>query len=185
MDELHNPWTILSQKEVYANPWISVVHHEVLNPAGGRGIYGKVHFKNIAIGIVPLDEAGNTYLVGQYRFPLSQYSWEIPEGGGPLAEDSLEAAKRELEEETGLVAQEWTEIQRLHLSNSVSDEVGVVYLARNLQQRTAAPEETEQLIVRKLPFAVAVQMVEDGTITDSLSIVGIQKVQLLMLQGKI
>lgn len=180
-----NPWTILNQKEVYANPWISVVHHEVLNPAGGRGIYGKVHFQNRAIGIVPLDEEGNIWLVGQYRFPLNQYSWEIPEGGGPLTENPLAAAKRELEEETGLVAGEWTEIQKLHLSNSVSDEAGIIYLARKLSQGSSAPEDTEQLTVKKLPLAEAVRMVEQGEITDSIAVVGILKVELMLLQGKI
>lgn len=185
MNEKQNPWTILAQDQAYDNPWISVVHHQVLNPAGGKGIYGKIHFKNVAIGIVPLDEAGNTYLVGQYRFPINQYSWEIPEGGAPLDEDPLAAAKRELLEETGLVAEAWTEIQRLHLSNSVSDESGVVYLARKLHQHEASPEETEQLAVRKLPFAEVVAMVEKGIITDSLTVVAILKVQLLMLQGRI
>ena len=185
MNEGHNPWTILSEKEVYINPWLQVSHYDVLNPSGGKGIYGKVHFKNIAIGILPLDEEGNTYLVGQFRFPINQYSWEIPEGGGPLTEDPLNAAKRELEEETGMIAAEWTELQKLHLSNSVSDEAGVIYLARKLHQGNAAPEETEQLAVKKVPFAEAVRMVADGTITDSLSVIAILKVQLMMLQGTI
>jgi hypothetical protein len=101
MDENYNPWRVLNRKEIYDNAWINVTQFDVINPAGGNGIYGKVHFKNWAIGILPLDDALNTYLVGQYRFVLNQYSWEIPEGGGPIGIDALESAKRELREETG------------------------------------------------------------------------------------
>src|SRR3954469_13721359 len=114
MDEKKNPWSITGEQPIYNNAWINVTEYKVINPNGGKGIYGKVHFKNHAIGIVPLDEEMNTYLVGQYRFTLNQYSWEIPEGGGPLGIDLLESAKRELKEETGLVAEEWTKISELH-----------------------------------------------------------------------
>lgn len=185
METAHNPWTILSEKEVYENPWLSLIHHDVINPGGGTGIYGKVHFKNLAIGIVPLDEEGFTWLVGQYRFPLNEFTWEIPEGGGPLGTDPLMHAKRELEEETGMVAEDWMEIQQLALSNSVTDEKGIIYLARKLRQGVAAPEETEQLTLRKIHFSELVKMVEAGTVTDSLTVVAVLKVQLLMLQGKI
>src|SRR5690348_13825449 len=118
MNEEHNPCTILAGKEVYDNRWIKVTEYQVLNPSGSEGIYGKVHFKNYAIGVIPLDEELNTYLVGQYRFPLNAYSWEIPEGGGPLNEDQQKAAERELLEETGLKAKSWTRILDMHLSNS-------------------------------------------------------------------
>src|ERR1700760_4120628 len=129
-----NPWQIISEKVVYDNPWIGVTEYQVINPSGNPGIYGKVHFKNFAIGIVPLDAEMNTYLVGQYRFVLNQYSWEIPEGGGPFTADPLDSAKRELLEETGLKAFILTEIQRMHLSNSVTDELCIIYLAQDLQQ---------------------------------------------------
>lgn len=175
-----NPWQILSGKEIYDNKWINVTEYDVINPSGGEGIYGKVHFKNLAIGIMVLDESLNTYLVGQYRFTLNEYSWEIPEGGGPLDKDPLESAKRELLEETGLVAQDWTIILRMHLSNSVSDEYSIIYLARHLEQRTAMPEETEQLVVKKLPFEEAWRMVETGQITDAMSVAAIQKVKLML-----
>jgi 8-oxo-dGTP pyrophosphatase MutT (NUDIX family) len=175
-----NPWQILSQKEVYDNKWINVTEYDVINPSGGKGIYGKVHFKNLAIGVVALDEDLNTYLVGQYRFTLNEYSWEIPEGGGPLDNDPLESAKRELLEETGLVAHEWTIILRMHLSNSVSDEYSIIYLARQLEQHTAMPEETEQLIVKKIPFEEAWQMTESGKITDAMSVAAIQKVKWML-----
>src|ERR1700760_2874642 len=107
----HNPWQITSSEEIYDNPWINVTEYQVINPSGNPGIYGKVHFKNRAIGIVPLDDEMNTYLVGQYRFVLGAYSWEIPEGGAPLGSDPLDTAKRELLEETGLKASKWTKLQ--------------------------------------------------------------------------
>ncbi|MDB5192543.1 MAG: hydrolase, partial [Segetibacter sp.] len=129
MNEQRNPWTVLAAKEVYNNPWISLTEYDVLNPKGGKGIYGKVHFKNVAIAIIALDEDLNTYLVGQYRFTINNYSWEIPEGGGPLNTDVLESAKRELKEETGLVARSWTKVCDMYLSNSVSDEKAVIYIA--------------------------------------------------------
>jgi 8-oxo-dGTP pyrophosphatase MutT (NUDIX family) len=185
MSETNNPWTILAQKQVYENKWIGITEFDVLNPNGGKGIYGKVHFKNIAIGILPLDEHLNTWLVGQYRFPLGEYSWEIPEGGGEPAVDPLESAKRELIEETGLVARQWTPIMEMHLSNSVSDEKAILFLARDLEQHQAMPEETEQLTVRKLPFEEAYRMVEKGLITDSMSIAAILKVKLMLLNDSL
>lgn len=176
-DPNKNPWQTLSEKRVYDNPWISLTEYQIINPGGGAGIYGKVHFKNLAIGIIVLDENFDTWLVGQYRYPLDQYSWEIPEGGGPLNEDPLRSAQRELLEETGITAKNWTEIQRLHLSNSVSDELAIIYLARDLSFGEPSPEETEQLIIRKLPFSEAFNMVMNGEITDSLSVAAIFKVK--------
>lgn len=180
-----NPWRIISAKPIYDNKWISVTEYDVINPNGGKGIYGKVHFKNAAIGILPLDDELNTYLVGQYRFALDQYSWEIPEGGGPLEQDILQSAKRELLEETGLEAAEWTELMEFHLSNSVSDEHGHIFLARKLTQRQSQPEETEELSVKKVPFEEAYRMVEDGRITDSMAVAAILKVKIMLLEGKI
>ncbi len=180
MEDRHtSPWQTLSGTRIYENPWITLTEYPVINPGGGHGIYGKVHFKNLAIGVIPIDEEGNTWLVGQYRYPLGAYSWEIPEGGGPLTEDPLESAKRELREETGLTATSWTEIQRLHLSNSVSDELAIIYLAKGLSYGTAEPEETEDLTVRKLPFREAYTMVINGEITDSLSVAAILRVKLM------
>jgi 8-oxo-dGTP pyrophosphatase MutT (NUDIX family) len=180
-----NPWQITSEKAVYDNPWINVTEYQVINPSGNPGIYGKVHFKNAAIGVLPLDDELNTYLVGQFRFAIGQYSWEMPEGGGPVGTDPLESAKRELLEETGLKAESWIEIQRLHLSNSVSDELSILYLDRNLQQFEAEPEDTEQLIVKKLPFKEVYEMVCDGSITDSVTVAAVLKVQLLILEGSL
>ena len=180
-----NPWQITSEKEIYNNSWISLTEYQVINPSGNQGIYGKVHFKGFAIGILPLDDEMNTYLVGQYRFPLDQYSWELPEGGGAFDTEPLESAKRELLEETGLKASRWTELQRMHLSNSVSDELSIIYLAQGLRQFDPEPEDTEQLIVKKVPFDEAYRMVGDGEITDSISVAAILRIQLMRLEGKL
>jgi 8-oxo-dGTP pyrophosphatase MutT (NUDIX family) len=180
-----NPWTILSEKKIYDNPWIDVTEFDIINPNGGKGIYGKVHFKKIAVGALPLDANLNIYLVGQFRFVLNKYSWEIPEGGVEPNEDPLVAVKRELLEEAGIVAEEWKLILTMHLSNSVSDELAILYLATQLQLRDAKPEETEELTVKKIPFDEAYKMVEDGVITDSMSVAAIQKVKLMMLDGSL
>jgi 8-oxo-dGTP pyrophosphatase MutT (NUDIX family) len=181
----NNPWKITAEKNIYDNPWISLTEYQVINPSGNPGIYGKVHYKNIAIGILPLDEDMNTYLVGQYRFATGEYSWEIPEGGGPLDTDPLDSAKRELLEETGLKASRWQEIQRMHLSNSVSDELCIIYIARGLEQHEAEPEETEQLIIRKMPFHEAYEMVCRGEIKDSVTVGAVLKVQLMIAEEKL
>lgn len=180
-----NPWKTLSSDRRYANRWIEVTHHEVLNPAGNPGIYGTIHFKNIAIGVIPVDAEGRTWLVGQYRYPLRRYSWEIPEGGGPIGEDPVAAARRELLEETGLRAAQLREILRMDLSNSVTDEHGVCYLAWDLAQGDAEPEETEQLSLRRLPVAEAIAMAQRGEILDSLSVAGLVQVGLLAHQGRL
>ncbi|MBX2947002.1 MAG: NUDIX hydrolase [Cyclobacteriaceae bacterium] len=169
-----NPWTTLSTREVYANKWIQVTEHDVLNPSGGKGIYGKVHFKNKAIGIIPLDNLNNTWLVGQFRYTLNEYSWEIPEGGGTISTDPLDAARRELREETGLTANKWTLLTRIHTSNSVTDEEGFIFLAEDLTQGEDDREETEaDLVVKKLSLQEAVRMVMEGKITDSISMTGL------------
>ncbi len=176
MNEEINPWKTISVKTVYENNWIEVVHKEVLNPSGNPGVYGQVNFKNVAIGVIPLDDDGNTWLVGQYRFPLEEYSWEIPEGGCPIGEENLEAAIRELKEETGLIADKYTLVSKIHTSNSVCREVAYIYLAEGLHQSESEPEETEQLQIKKVHFSEAVQLVLDNKITDSMSVAGIMKV---------
>ncbi|MEQ8715227.1 MAG: NUDIX hydrolase [Cyclobacteriaceae bacterium] len=180
MDKTKNPWTVISSKRIYDNPWINLDEFDVLNPAGGKGIYGRVHFKNLALGIIPIDDQFNTWLVGQYRFPLEVYSWEIPMGGGPIGINKLTSAQRELKEETGLIASKWTEILRIHTSNSVTDEEGFVYLAEGLTQSETEFEETEQLEIKKLPLKAAVEMAMNGEITDSLSLAGLLKVARLL-----
>lgn len=170
--EEENPWQTLSAKDVYDNAWIRVRENLVIRPDGEQGIYGVVHFKNVAIGILAV-EAEELFLVGQYRYPLEQYSWEIPEGGCREDEDQLDAAKRELEEETGLRASHWTRLGESHLSNSVSDELAVWFLATGLTQGEHRPEGTERLVVRRVPFTEALRMTLTGEITDALSMLAI------------
>jgi len=179
MELQDKPWKTLSKNTVYENPWIRIEHHEVINPNQNEGIYGLVHFKNIAVSIFPLDQEGNTYLVGQHRYTLDAYSWELPEGGCLIEnkENPLEAAKRELEEETGLHAKEWISLGTCYLSNSVTDEKAYMFLAKDLQQGIAAPEDTESLLVRKLPIQEVFNLAENGEIQDALSLLTILKVK--------
>jgi 8-oxo-dGTP pyrophosphatase MutT (NUDIX family) len=173
-------WLELDREVKYSNPWIELRHSNVEFPNGGKGIYGKVHFKNLAIGILAITNKDEIFLVGQERFPFEgAYSWEIIEGGGPLKDSPLKSAKRELKEETGLVAQNWQLIQEMHLSNSVSDEMAMVYLATDLEQFEAEPEESEKLQVKKIPFKEAFQMVIKGEIKDSISVAAILRYELL------
>jgi 8-oxo-dGTP pyrophosphatase MutT (NUDIX family) len=176
MNRFENPWKKVSSQEVYDNPWVNVRHEEVLKPNGEPGIYGVAHFKSKAAAIVPLDNEGNIWLVGQYRYTLEEYSWEIPMGGGALEGDSLEAAKRELKEETGMTAQKWSELGKLHTSNSVTDEFGFMYLAEDLEMGESEPDDTEILELKKVSLNEAIRMVMDSEITDSLSVAAILKV---------
>ena len=176
-------WHSLSCQDVYDNPWIRVSHREVTAPTGAAGIYGLVHFKNCAIGVVPIDADGNTWLVGQQRYTLGEYSWEIPEGGAPAGESPLHAAMRELREETGIIATRWTRLMTLHTSNSVTDEVAQAFVAQDLSFTTTEPDPSEDLAVKKLPLDDAVSMVLDGEITDALSMASLMKVQLLLAKN--
>lgn len=184
-DQYKNPWTTLSSEKVYESPWIGVTKHDVLNPSGNPGTYSVVHFKNIAIGIIVLDKDYNTYIVGQFRYPINQYSWEIPEGGGKLDVPPLESAQRELHEETGISADKWTKIQEIHLSNSVSDEYGILYVAQELTFGESEPEDDEKLEVRKLPFDELYRMVCNSDVTDSLTVAGVLRVKLMIIEGKL
>jgi 8-oxo-dGTP pyrophosphatase MutT (NUDIX family) len=164
----------MSTQLKYENPWIRVREDRVLRPDANPGIYGVVEVKSVATGVVPIDADRTTYLVGQYRYPLDAYSWEIPEGGGAPGVDPRLAAARELREETGLVAGTWDFLGQVHLSNSITDEVGYVYIAQDLHVAgPSEPEGTEELEVRRLPFEEALAMALGGRITDSLSVLGL------------
>lgn len=168
-----NPWHTLSTHAIYENPWISVREDQVTRPDGAPGIYGVVSMRNTAIGVLPVHADGSITLVGQFRYTLGEYSWEIPEGGCPHGEEPLEAARRELREETGLAASTWESLGRVHLSNSVCDEAGFLFLATDLEQFAPEPEGTEDLQIRRVSWPEALRMARAGEITDGLSLIAI------------
>lgn len=183
--EQENPWTTLGRRTVYENSWIRVIEDEVLNPRGGPGIYGVVQFRNRAVGVIPVDEEGYTWLVGQWRYTLNRYEWEIPEGGAPEGESLEAAARRELLEEVGLHAGRLEILlSGVQTSNSVTDEEGYLFVATDLTFHGAEPEPTEQLLVRRLPLDEAFAMAENGEIRDALSIAGLLRLKLARLQMK-
>ena len=165
------PWRVFSETPVFDNPWINIVDCKVAHPDGSPGEYGVVRFKNLAVGVLPIDEDGSVWLVGQHRFPLDRYSWELPEGGGALDRPPLEAARRELAEETGLRARSWAPLCRFDISNSVTDERAQCFLAWDLEFGEASPEPSEALTVRRVSFNALLEMVMSGEVTDSLTIV--------------
>lgn len=171
-----NPWQTLSTRDVYENPWIKVREDQVINPSGGNGIYGVVEFKNRAVGVIPVDEAGFTWLVGQYRYTHDTYEWEIPEGGCPEGEELIDCARRELLEETGIVADHYQLIlDGIQLSNSTTNEVAYIFLAQGLRLGTASPEATEKLQVKRVPVEEAIHMAMTGGIRDAMSVAGLLK----------
>jgi 8-oxo-dGTP pyrophosphatase MutT (NUDIX family) len=169
---MRNPWKTLTSREIYKNAWIRLREDQVITPTGTKGIYGVVEMSP-AIGIVPVTEDLYTYLVGQYRYPLETYSWEIPEGGGHIGESFEESARRELREETGLSAAKWTPLGSMYTSNSVTNEVGHLFLAEQLTQHASSPDHTEELEIRKVPFLDAWQMVQEQEIKDALAVIGL------------
>jgi 8-oxo-dGTP pyrophosphatase MutT (NUDIX family) len=177
------PWTRRTRRVAYQNPWITIWHDEVIRPDGEPGIYGVVHFANLAVGVLAIDDAGRVLLVGQHRYALDRYSWEIPEGGVPAGESELDGARRELREETGIEATDWIEISRSHLSNSVSDEESVLFLATGLTHGEASPDGTESLEVRWVPFDEVLAMTMDGRISDAMTILAVQRAALARLTG--
>jgi 8-oxo-dGTP pyrophosphatase MutT (NUDIX family) len=180
-----NPWRRVSRRVAYENPWIEVFHDDVVRPDGQPGIYGVVHFRHLALGVAPLDAAGRVLLVGQFRYPLDHYSWEIPEGGGDLDEEPIAAARRELEEETGYVGGKWRELCRAELSNSITDDVTILFVATGLEAGPAAPEGTEQLQLRWVPFDEAMAMIVRGEIADAMTILALQQLALERAAGAI
>jgi len=169
-------WIRLASRVIFDNPWITVREDHVINPGGGENQYGHVQFKNQAIAIVPIDDEGHTWIVGQDRYTLGEYSWEVPMGGSPLGEDPVESARRELREETGLTAGRMQELMRVHVSNSITDEVGYLFLAKDLTPGEMNLEETENITARRLPFEEALAMTLSGEMTDALSCLALLRV---------
>ena len=163
-------WKRLSRRKLFENAWFAVYEDHVVNPGGGENQYGHVHFKNVAVAILPLAANGDTWLVGQDRYTLSEYSWELPMGGAPRGEEALAAAKRELQEETGLSARDWEPYLKLHTSNSITDELALVFVARGLDEGEPDFEETENIRIRRLPLAEAIALADSGGITDAISV---------------
>jgi 8-oxo-dGTP pyrophosphatase MutT (NUDIX family) len=169
-----NPWKTVSTREAYANPWIRVREDHVIKPTGGPGIYGVVEYKNIAVGVIPVDDEGFTWLVGQWRYCHERYEWEIPEGGCPAGESTEDAARRELLEETGIMAEKIEPLlSGIQLSNSTSNETCDIFVATGLTFAQAKPDDTEELEVLRLPLAEAIQMARDGRIRDSVSVLAL------------
>lgn len=177
-------WTRGPGREVYENPWIKVTEYQAIAPTGAPALYGLVTYKNRAMAILPLFDDGTTILVGQSRLPFDDYSWEIPEGGGPVGEDLLASAQRELAEEAGLQAAEWREVLRVQLSNSVSDELAVGYIATDLSPTTAAhADETEALALARVPFREALDVAMAGELKDVLTVAMLLKAYHMAREG--
>jgi 8-oxo-dGTP pyrophosphatase MutT (NUDIX family) len=179
----NGPWIRNSRRVVYENPWLTLWHDDVTRPDGAPGIYGVVHFANLAAGVLVLDDDDRVLLVGQHRYALDAYSWEIPEGGVPDGETALDGTRRELREETGVEAAEWHELARVHLSNSVTDELAVLFVATGLTHGTATPDGTEDLAVRWLPFDEVLAMTLDGRISDAMTVLAVERLALLRARG--
>lgn len=183
--EERGPWKTIKKEPVYESPWIKLEHHDVIHPGNEKGIYSLVHFQNRAMGVIPLDKDLNTWIVGQHRYPINRYSWEMPEGGSPFDEDELEGVQRELQEETGIVAHSWTRIMEMHLSNSSTDEVGIIYVAQDLTFQDSNPDSDEELHVKKIPFQELYEMVKNGEVTDSMTVAAVLRVKLMMVEGEL
>jgi 8-oxo-dGDP phosphatase len=173
------PWTRHARRIAYENAWITIWHDDVTRPDGAPGVYGVVHFANVAAGVLAIDDGDRVLLVGQHRYALDAYSWEIPEGGVPDGETAEDGARRELLEETGVAAASWRELARVHLSNSVSDENAVLFLATGLSRGEATPDGTEELVIRWVPFPEVLSMTLDGRITDAMTVVAVERLALI------
>lgn len=187
VDEFHNPWSVRSSEIRYENPWISVRHDEIIDPSGRTGVYGVVSPRNLALGVLPILDDGSVLLVGQYRYPLDRYSWEMPEGGGAKDVDPLVSIARELREETGHEASSWLAVMDMALSNSVTDEWARCWVAWGLRlhEAGAEPESTEDLAIWHVPYPEVVEMVWSGKIFDSMTVATLAKVEAMRLRDEL
>lgn len=179
------PWERRGERTAFENPWLAVREYDAVAPTGTPATYGAIHFKNLAIAVVPLHEDGTVTLVGQNRFVFGDYSWEIPEGGGAVDVDPLETAKRELREETGLEAAEWRQILEVQLSNSLTDERAFGFLATDLTEVETEPDETEDLAIARVPFADAMEAATSGLIKDALTVAMLLRLHHMAAKGEL
>lgn len=180
-----NPWTVKRVTRPFENDWFAIDAHDVVRPDGADGNYAVIRIRRLAVGVLPIDDAGRVHLVGQWRFPLGRYSWEMPEGGAELGEDALECARRELEEETGLSAATYQQILEMDLSNSLTDERAALFLATGLREGAANPEAVEVLRRRTAPFAEVLSRVADGRIRDSLTVAAVLRAHHMAVTGQL
>jgi len=173
-----NPWKTLASRSVYENPWIRVREDRVIRPDGNEGIYSVVSPRGLAVKVVAIDAQERVHLVGQHRYPTDMLSWEIPGGAAEPGEPPLVTAQRELREEAGLEARTWTQLGgRIQTNNSIMDELGFLYLARDLVSVGApSPDAEEAFVQRLVPFAEALRMSDAGEIEDVMTLIGLMRV---------
>jgi 8-oxo-dGDP phosphatase len=179
------PWSVRAARTAYENPWLILRHYEAIAPTGNPAIYGVVSFKNFAIAILPLHENGDVTLIGQHRMPLADYTWELPEGGGPIGVDPLESAQRELREEAGLVAADWRQVLKFQLSNSISDERGFGFIATGLSPAEVEPDATEALQIARAPFRQALDLAVAGEMTDAMTVAMLLRAYHMAREGEL
>ena len=184
-EEDGDPWTVKSVTRPFENEWLVIDRYAVIHPGGAEGFYSVVRPRRIAVGVLPIEPDGMVHLVGQWRFPLGRYSWEMPEGGAEPGEPALDCARRELEEETGLTAGSFVEVLRLDLSNSLTDEQGVIYLATDLAFGRPQPEAVEVLRHRRAHFQEVLARVADGRIRDSLTVAAVLRAHHMAVTGQL
>jgi ADP-ribose pyrophosphatase len=184
-EEDGDPWTVKSVARDFENDWLAVDVHQVVHPGGREGTYGVVRVRRLAIGVLPVEPDGRVYMVGQWRFPLKRYSWEMPEGGAEPGEDAQACARRELLEETGFTAGKLERILALDLSNSLTDERAILFLATDLTPGDARPEDTEVLKRRSAHFLDVLNRAADGRIRDAMTVAAVLRAHHMAVTGQL
>lgn len=170
---------------VFENPWMRLTRHQATAPTGAPADYVVMRPRNLAAGVLPLHDDGTVTLVGQHRFATMRYSWEMPEGGVPEGEDPLAGIQRELAEEAGLVADHWLEVLRLDLSNSITDERAVCWLAWGLGAAATAPDPTEDLRIVRVPFLSLIEEIDRGAVRDVMTVATALKAHHMAREGRL
>ena len=184
-DEGGNPWIVKGVAHAFENDWFRIDEHDVIRPDGAKGYYGVIRVRRLAVGVLPIDAGGCVHLVGQWRFPLARYSWEMPEGGAEPGEDARACAERELAEETGLRAREWVQVLEMDLSNSLTDEQAVIFIATDLSPGESDPDPTEVLKRRQARFLDVLERVADGRIRDTMTVAAMLRAHHMAVTGQL